>query len=654
MRSYLGKAYFEEKRDPLSADQLALAKKLDPKDPTPWLYDAIRKQTENRPVEALKDLQKSIELNDNRAVYRSRLLLDEDLAIRGAALARIYDELNFDQRAIVESTKSLTINPTDHSAHRFLADSYAELPRHEIARASEQLQAQLLQPINIDPVQPQLSQTNLNIIAGAGPADITLNEFTPVFQSDGVRLDLSGFAGTQGTLGDEVVLSGIFDRVSFSLGQFHFESDGFRTNNDVEHDIFDAFVQVAVTADFDAQFEYRRRRTEQGDLRLNFNPDDFFPFERRDIDEDIYRVGLHYEPDPRSDVIASFIYGDGGERIDDIGFLSDGSDRSYDGQARYIFDSERVNFTAGFGISDIDTDLEIFVGIDVFPDVSVQQHNAYTYADIELFDDFVVTGGVSYDGFEQGVFEVDRFNPKAGVQWDIDDNFRLRLAYFRTVKRALITDQTLEPTNVAGFNQFFDDVDGTRTERYGAALDVILAENLYGGVEFSRRKLEVPNFDLFGSSVIVEDQRERIYRGYVYWAPDPRWALTFEGEYQDFERDPAAPFPLPTFVKTLSFPVTISYFHPSGLYGRAGATYVHQEVGLPPFSVFPRDEDSFVLVDAALGYRFPNRRGLFEIEARNLLDEHFLFQDPNIQDQEPSNPVYIPELSIMARLTLTF
>ena len=80
IRSYLGKTYYEEKRMPLDEREYAIAKALDPKDPTPWFYDAIAKQTTNRPVEALRDLQTSIELNDNRAVYRSRLLLDADLA----------------------------------------------------------------------------------------------------------------------------------------------------------------------------------------------------------------------------------------------------------------------------------------------------------------------------------------------------------------------------------------------------------------------------------------------------------------------------------------------------------------------------------------------------------------------------------------------
>ncbi|MGB5923497.1 MAG: tetratricopeptide repeat protein, partial [Syntrophobacteria bacterium] len=80
IRSYLGKTYYEEKRTKLDGPEYQIAKELDPKDPTPHFYDAIRKQTINRPVEALRDFQKSIELNDNRAVFRSKLKLDSDEA----------------------------------------------------------------------------------------------------------------------------------------------------------------------------------------------------------------------------------------------------------------------------------------------------------------------------------------------------------------------------------------------------------------------------------------------------------------------------------------------------------------------------------------------------------------------------------------------
>ena len=161
IRSYLGKAYYEETRDKLATDQFDMAKKLDPSDPTPYFYDAIEKQTTNRPVEALHDLQKAIELNDNRAVYRSRMLLDADLAARSASLARIYTDLGFQQRALVEGWKSVNTDPADFSGHRFLADTYSALPRHEIARVSELLQSQLLQPLNITPIQPHLAESNL-------------------------------------------------------------------------------------------------------------------------------------------------------------------------------------------------------------------------------------------------------------------------------------------------------------------------------------------------------------------------------------------------------------------------------------------------------------------------------------------------------------
>ena len=209
LRSYLGKAYFDERTtNPLTyfqelVDQLPEPgeharrpavrdiQELDPNDPTPWLYDAIRLQSENRPVEALRNIEKSIELNDNRAVYRSRELLDQDRAARGTSLARIYNDLGFEQLGINEATKSLSLDPANAGAHRFLSDVYATQPRREIARVSELLQAQLLQDININPVQPSLSETNLGIITGGGPARPGFNEFTPLFERNQAQLNVS-------------------------------------------------------------------------------------------------------------------------------------------------------------------------------------------------------------------------------------------------------------------------------------------------------------------------------------------------------------------------------------------------------------------------------------------------------------------------------
>ena len=71
-------------------------------------------------------------------------------------------------------------------------------------------------------------------------------------------------------------------------------------------------------------------------------------------------------------------------------------------------------------------------------------------------------------------------------------NTSIRAAAFRTLKRTLLTDQTLEPTQVAGFNQFFDDPDGTEAWRYGVGWDQKFSGNIFGGVEYAIRDLTVP------------------------------------------------------------------------------------------------------------------------------------------------------------------
>ena len=102
----------------------------------------------------MRDLERSIELNDNRAPFRSRLLLDSDAATRGVSLGQIYDDLGFQQLGINEAANSLELDPTNAAAHRFLADLYLGEPRLEAARLSAQLQAQMLQPVGRNPVQP--------------------------------------------------------------------------------------------------------------------------------------------------------------------------------------------------------------------------------------------------------------------------------------------------------------------------------------------------------------------------------------------------------------------------------------------------------------------------------------------------------------------
>ena len=71
-----------------ATNEFRLAKKLDPNDPTAWLYSALLDQQDNLINDAIRDLEKSEELNDNRSVYRSQLLLDQDQAVRAPTWRR--------------------------------------------------------------------------------------------------------------------------------------------------------------------------------------------------------------------------------------------------------------------------------------------------------------------------------------------------------------------------------------------------------------------------------------------------------------------------------------------------------------------------------------------------------------------------------------
>ncbi|MDR4515750.1 FecR domain-containing protein, partial [Nitrosomonas sp.] len=359
IRSYLGKAYFEEKRYSTAETQFELAKERDPFDPTPWFYDAIQKQTQNRPVEALRDIQKSIELNDNRAVYRSRLLLDQDQAGRSSSLARIYDNLGFEKRAIMETAKSLAYDPSNHSAHRFLADTYANIPRHEAARVSELLQAQLMQPINVNPVQPHLAVADLNIITNTGPSGAGFNEFAPLMERNRSQFVASGFGGNNSTFGNEIVFSKLYERTSVSLGQFHYQTDGFRTNNDQNHDILNAFIQHAVTPKLNIQAEIRRRMTDQGNLLLDFDKDtkvETAPQNRirRKIEETTARIGAKYNPTPNQDLILSnqVVYRkdqDTQSFINNTNLETFAENIGYQTELQYHYKSTRYNLLVGAG-----------------------------------------------------------------------------------------------------------------------------------------------------------------------------------------------------------------------------------------------------------------------------------------------------------------
>jgi tetratricopeptide (TPR) repeat protein len=685
-RSYLGKTYYEEKRGAaLIGREYETAEELDPHDPTPYFYSAIEKQTTNRPVEALEDMQKAIELNDNRAIYRSRLLLDSDLAARSASIGRIYTDLGFQQLGLVEGWKSVNTDPSSFSAHRFLADTYSALPRHQVARVSELLQSQLLQPLNMTPIQPRLAESNLFLLSALGPTALSFNEFNPIFNRDGFTVQASGVAGENSTYGGEGVIAGIYKKVSFSAGYSHFQTDGVRENNDQTDKIADALVQVELSPTTSIQAEFRHREVDRGDTQTRFLPEDISRTARFERDSKLVRLGGRYTISPSSVLLVSAVYSkfDLSLRDDQFPSFSFGlidftqlvPSESVGGEVQHIFRSRYFDLTGGAGYFDVDSEIALNLKgsipppegpgpfeVDSFTDAALGHFNAYLYGQIKPLSNLTATLGASYDtisgdsAFVPDGGNTDQFNPKFGVIWNPIPATTVRAAAFRVFKRTLVSEQTLEPTQVAGFNQFFDDYNATDVWRYGIGIDQKFTRQLFGGAEFSTRELEVPIIEFVGQTdqPMTFNARgdEYLSRVYLNWAPHPWWVASANYFYERFKNDEALGFgEVPVSLKTHRIPLGVKFFHPSGLSVGFSSTYVRQEGEFLPQGTFDiqTGSDTFWLFDAAVSYRLPKRYGFISLGIENITDEGFRYFEVDHENQ-----IINPGRSIVGRMTFAF
>jgi hypothetical protein len=638
----------------------------------------------------LRDYEKAIELNDNRAVYRSKLNLDSDEAARQAALARIYSDLGFQQLALVEGWKSVNTDPSNYSAHRFLADSYFVRRRYEIARVSELLQSQLLQPINITPIQPLLAESNLFLISSSGAAAVSFNEFNPIFNRNGATAQVSALAGNNDTFGGEFVLSAIQNKLSWSFGATAFTTDGWRENADQDDRIANAFLQYELSYKTSIQAEFRYRDIDSGDYLQRGFEDNFFPNATIVDKKKNFRIGLRHSFSPSSIVLGNFSYNKREEEqtnfttVDaaiiglpppdlEVSLDFDRDDEAYFAELQHLFRSKYVSTVAGGGYNNIDqritqfeeafwpgTDPPTFIGrFGADQKVDIDNYNLYLYSQIYLPWDLTFTVGASGDFYDQEDklgddfdYDTDEFNPKLGITWNLIPSATLRGALFRTFRRDLVNDQTIEPTQVAGFNQFFDDTEATTAWNYAGGLDLKMPLNIYAGGEYQYRDLKVPYFDFDFATAGLDVRKtkwdEYLGRAYLFWTPHQWLSLSAEYVYEKIERGEEYSQRF-VEVKTHSVPLGINFFHPLGLSCGLKVTYYDQEGDFERVedASIQSGDDTFWLVDAAITYRFPKRYGFFTLGVNNLFDEDFDWAETDLK-----NPRIQPERTIFGKITL--
>ncbi|RYZ96975.1 MAG: hypothetical protein EOO68_15995, partial [Moraxellaceae bacterium] len=319
LRSYLGKGYFEEDRLKLAETQLNLAQTLDPNDPTPWYYLSQVKHDQNHYGEALQLIETAIDKNANRAVYRQDGALDSDEATRLADKARIYQAMGAEQLAINTASDAIRAAPNDYAGHRAMAIALTGKEGAQTARANEALQASLLAPIGATPLAPGFAETAMQVLPGAGPHEIGINEYNAAFTPNGINGFVSALGAGNNTRATEGQVQLVSEKTDLSVGQYHYSSDGFRENNDRDYLVNEGRLKYQIIDPLLIELVAIDREDDLGDLSDQIVNAEYSKTSRKIKKKESYSFGFNYS-------ISDFIHLTGyrsTKRISNIDFSED-------------------------------------------------------------------------------------------------------------------------------------------------------------------------------------------------------------------------------------------------------------------------------------------------------------------------------------------
>jgi tetratricopeptide (TPR) repeat protein len=534
LRSYLGKAYTDAGNDTRAAKELERAKTLDPNDPTAWLYSALLDQQNNRINDAIGDLEKSQALNDNRSVYRSQLLLDQDRAVRSANLAAMYQDDGMNDWAVNEASRAVNYDYANYSAHLFLANSFANLAdpnginlRYETPAEGEYLLANLLSPVSAGMLSPTISQ----------------QEYSPFFERNGFGVVSSTEYLSRGAWTQAGAQYGIFGNFGYDVEAFYRTDPGQYVNNDTEQRQLSGAFKLEVTPQDTVYLQIKQYEADSGNLQQYYNPynptDGVNPGFRVNEDQTpIVGLGYHHEwspgvhtlfyatrlkdslsvANPTGPTLLAFVPFGPVMGLDSLTMNErfNGDLTIYSVELQQIWQTPEHNTIVGtrfqYGNFDIqntqDTPSEFAGSIftnAIQQDVSpmFRRFSVYGYHQWQILEPLQLIGGVAYDqltypeNFETAPVSAntkdeDRISPKAGLIFMPWKNTTFRFAYTRSLAGASLEQSyQLEPSQVAGFIQNYRSVipesvvgpiPGAKFETYGFSLEQKLSTRTYLGL----------------------------------------------------------------------------------------------------------------------------------------------------------------------------
>ncbi|MBK7973849.1 MAG: tetratricopeptide repeat protein [Deltaproteobacteria bacterium] len=645
-QSYLGKSYLEARRFPEALDALDRASQLDPRDPTPWVYRGAILRDLNRPVEAVEAYLHAVELNDNRAVYRSRYLLDRDLAAKNVSQGQVYDELGFSAWATSQAVLSLERDPLESAAHLFLANAFGSEPDRNVATASELLQTRITLPVNANTFN-------------------TFNEYTSLLEVPHVNGEVGatvgdfGFAEAGGN-----VYGGNDSIAAIQLGSYRNDPGWGMIDTEQQSGFSSTSVKVALgpraslLGAFDVQILDGGDPSASDISVLDPVDDTTFAVKRifpAGLDRDardralvaVPTFGAYAELAPGTDLLGAVE----GFTIDDESLdttdLGDGLVLTQQsGFEHYAVGSSAVlrhRLDPVVLMAAIDaawlsdggrgrvTLLDTTTGEtleDPTPDAETEQRSVEGVVRAEAEGPAGLFGeaGVQLAWFEGGDFRrTEKFDPGpfVGVRWEALTGLRLRAAYME-VRNVPTQGSRLTPSVVSGFPLFVNQFDGQDRQEVDGGIEWELGPRTFLGLtgfhrstDFfaSRYDADTESFELLP---VDEEQNggrlavNQILSGWFSAFAEARTAASTTKLFD--ERDDEVRLGL-------------NFIHPSSLRIRATIGYLNQTFGHTEFAL---DDEDVWLLGLTARYELFEKRLRIEGSLSNLLDERYTLVADNL------------------------
>jgi len=408
--------------------------------------------------------------------------------------------------------------------------------------------------------------------------------------------------------------------------------------------------------------------------------------ERFDTDETNVELGYHRKMSPTMDLAVVATYNDleqtstlfdlfTGTGTDTIGKLSGPQLEVQD-----VWRQGRITWTFGAGLFDGEFRIEDAAGNGV--EANDRYLNGYAYAKIRDIGPLEVTGGLAIERVDSPTgmlpprdsnmfvapitFEDSQLSPKLSVSWFATPSTVVRAAGYSRLSPFLGRVQSLEPTQVGGFNQFFEEPGGTSSQTFGAGVDQRFGGRLFAGLNYIKRSMDIPEpycefpDDFSGCNfqqvdrVIVRDGDDTIASAYVEGAMGKRLTGRIEYASQDSEFDVTQVSQTGIFedrVRTQRLVPELRLMLPIGLFAVARGNYYNQKVDQFDQLSSPlrsEVEAEFWTADFSVGMRFPDRWGSIVLDVTNLTDREYDFYLPSLQD------TVIPARRAVLRLNVTY